>query len=135
MFIYSKTKSLHKLPSNDASDFPKSVKLGKGLSAWESDAEEGQFITELAVGGEKPDSYKTNMKQKHKLGNVMCDEDGVAMHKTVIKQHGITMDAANSNIITFESMRDMVLNNTSVKSEEMYTSGWDSKSKDVVTCF
>ena len=30
------------------------------------------------------------------------------------------MDAANSNIKTVETMRDMVLNNTSIKSEDRY---------------
>ena len=43
------------------------------------------------------------------------------------------MDSANSTIITFETMRDMVLNTTSIKSEARYTFRWDSKSKDVVT--
>jgi hypothetical protein len=32
-------------------------------------------------------------------------------------------------------MRDMVLNNTSIKSEERYTFSWDAKSKDVVKQF
>ena len=45
------------------------------------------------------------------------------------------MDAANSKIITFETMRDMVLNNTSIKSEDRYTFRWDAKSKDIVTKF
>jgi hypothetical protein len=45
------------------------------------------------------------------------------------------MDAANSKIITFETMRDMVLNNTSIKSEERYTFRWDAKTKDVITNF
>ena len=45
------------------------------------------------------------------------------------------MDVANSKIITFETMRDMVLNNTSIKSEDIYKFRWDAKSKDVVTFF
>ena len=45
------------------------------------------------------------------------------------------MDAANSKIITFETMRDMVLNNTSIKSEDRYTFRWDAKSRNVVTTF
>jgi hypothetical protein len=45
------------------------------------------------------------------------------------------MDAANSKIITFETMRAMVLNNTSIKSEERYTFRWDTKTKNVITQF
>ena len=45
------------------------------------------------------------------------------------------MDVANSKIITFETMRDMVLNNTSINSEDRYTFRWDQKSKDVITKF
>ena len=45
------------------------------------------------------------------------------------------MDVATSKNITFETMRDMVLNNTSIKSEDRCTFRWDSKSKDVVTTF
>ena len=45
------------------------------------------------------------------------------------------MDVANSKIIAFETMRDMVLNNTSSKSEDRYTFRWDAKTKTVVTQF
>jgi hypothetical protein len=117
MFIYNKTNPLHKYPSNDAIDLPENVKFGKGLSEWENENVEGEFITELVIGGAKSYSYKTNTG------------------KSVIKQKGITMDAATSKIITFETMRDMVLNNTSIKSEERYTFSWDAKSKDVVKQF
>ena len=117
MFVYTKTNTLHKYPCNDAIDLRKSVKFGLGLSEWESECKPGEFIIELVVGGAKSYSYKTNTG------------------KTVIKQKGITMDVANSKIITFETMRDMVLNNTSIKSEDRYTFRWDAKSKDVVTFF
>ena len=117
MFIYNKTNPLHKYPSNDAIDLPKSVKVGLGLSEWESECKPGEFITELVVGGAKSYSYKTNTG------------------KTVIKQKDITMDVANSKIIAFETMRDMVLNDTSIKSEDRYTFRWDAKNKDVVTKF
>ncbi len=117
MFIYNKNIPLHKLPSNSAIDLPKSGKFGKGLSGWESETAEGECITELVVGGAKPYSYKTNTG------------------KIVIKHKGITMDAANSKLVTFETMRDMVLNNAIIKPEEGYTFRWDSKSKNVVTDF
>ena len=32
MFVYNKTNTLHKYPSNDAIDLPKRVKFGFGLS-------------------------------------------------------------------------------------------------------
>jgi hypothetical protein len=117
MFIYNKTNPLHKYPSNDAIDLPENVKFGKGLGEWEDEMAAGEFIIEFVVGGAKSYSYKTNTG------------------KSVIKQKGITMDAANSKIITFETMRDMVLNNTSIKYEEIYTFRWDSTSKDVITNF
>jgi hypothetical protein len=115
MFIYNKTNPLHKYPSNDAIDLPEHVKFGKGLGEWEDEMAEGEFIIEFVFGGAKSYSYKTNAG------------------KTVIKQKGITMDAANSKIITVETMRDMVLNNPSIKSEDRYTFRWDAKSKDVIT--
>ena len=117
MFIYNKNKPLHKAPSNDATDLQKSVKFGKGLSEWESECQPGEFITELVVGRANSYSYKTN------TGN------------TVIKQKGITMDAANYKLITFQTMRDLVLNNTIIQSEERYTFIWDNTTKDVVTQF
>ena len=45
------------------------------------------------------------------------------------------MDAATSKTITFETMRDMVLTTTIIKSEERSTFRWEGKSKDVVTTF
>ena len=117
MFIYNKNNKLHKYPSNDANDLPKSVKFGKGLGEWEDENKEGEFINEFVCGGAKSYSYTTN------LG------------KEVIKQKGITMDAANSKLISFSSMRDMVLNNKSIKSEDRYTFRWEKASKDVVTKF
>jgi hypothetical protein len=117
MFIYNKTNPLHKYPSNDAVDLPENVEFGKFLGAWEDELSEGEVINEFVFGGAKSYSYKTNTG------------------KTVIKQKGITMDAANSKIITFETMRAMVLNNTSIKSDKRYTFRWDVKSKDVITQF
>ena len=102
MFIYNKTNPLHKYPSNDAIDLLNSVKFGKRLSEWEDELKEGEFINEFVFGCAKSYSYKKNTGE------------------TVIKQKGITMDVANSKIITFETMRDMVLNNTSIKSEDIY---------------
>ena len=123
---------MHNLPSNDAIYLPTSVKFGKGLSGWESEVEEGEFITEIVVGVAKSYSYQTNMKQQDKLGNVMVDKDGIAMNKIVIQQKGITMYVANLKNITCETLRDMVLTNTTLKSEDRYTFIWDSKPKHVI---
>ena len=117
MFVYNKNNPLHKYPSNSTVGLPKSVKFGKCLGGWENELEEGEFINEFVCGGAKSYSYRTNTG------------------KSVIKQKGITMDVANSKIITFETMRDMVLNNTSIKSEDRYTFRWEKASKDVVTKF
>ena len=72
------------------------------MGAREDELKEGEFINEFVYGGAKSYSYKKNTGE------------------TVIKQKGITMDVANSKIFTFEPMRDMVLNNTSIKSEDRY---------------
>ena len=81
MFIYTNNITSHNLPSNDAIDLSRNVKVGLGLSEWESEMEEGEFITELVAGG--PNSYacKTNMKRKNKLGNITVDKDGIAIYK------------------------------------------------------
>ena len=84
---------------------------------WEHELEEGEFIIEFVVGGAKSFAYKTNTG------------------KTVIEQQGITMDVANSKVITVETMQDMVLNNTVLNHEDRYTYRWDSKSNDVITKF
>ena len=117
MFIYNKNNPLHKCPSNDAIDLPKSVKFGKFLGAREDELKEGEFINEFVFGGAKSYSYTKNTSE------------------TVIKQKGISMDVASSKIITFETMRDTVLNNTSIKSEDRYTCKWGAKAKDIFTQF
>ena len=117
MFICNKNKPWHKAPSNDATGLPKSVNFGKGVSEWESECQPGEFITELVVGGANSYSYKTN------TGN------------TVIKQKGITVDAAKSKLVTVQTMRAMVLNNTILNYEERYTFIRDNKTNDVVTQF
>ena len=117
MFMYSKNKPLHKAPSNDVTELPTNAQFGKGLSEWASECQPGEFITELVVGGGNSYSYETSTG------------------KTVITQKSITMDAANSKLATFRTMRGMVLNNTIIKSEVRYTFIWDNKTKDVVTQF
>ena len=161
MFIYNKNNKLHKLPSNDALDLPASVKFGKGLGEWENEMSGGAYIKELVVGGAKSYAYMTNeimyertryiLNKKIKnieyitLENfnkikcqdeykIICDDFDKIKYKQVIKQKGITMDVANSAIITFETMRDMVINNNKLISDSRYTFAW-TKDKDVVTKF
>ncbi len=103
--------------SNDAPDLPASVSFGKALSQWENEFDEDECIVELVIGGAKSYSYKTNKG------------------KVVIKQKGITMDVANIDMINFETMKDMVLNQGVLKSAKRFTFATDPKTRDVVTKF
>ena len=78
-----KTGSCTISQSNDAPDLPASVSFGKALSQWENEFDEDECIVELVIGGAKSYSYKTNKG------------------KVVIKQKGITMDVANTDVTTF----------------------------------
>ena len=51
----------------------------------------------------------------------------------VIKQKGITLDRANSNLFTFENVKNMVLKNETIKSAERYMFTWNNKNKDIET--
>jgi hypothetical protein len=55
--------------------------------------------------------------------------------KIVIKQKGITLDKANSNKFTFESVKDIVLKNAKLESEKRFQFVWNEKTKDVETRF
>ncbi len=106
--------------SNDAPDLPASVGFGKARSQWENEFDEDEWIVELVIGGAKSYAYKTNKG------------------KVVIKQKGITMDMANSDIINFETMKKMVLNQGTedeapLKSAKRFTFSTDPKTREVVT--
>ena len=77
--------------------------------------DEDEWIVELVTGGVKSNPYNTNK--------------GTA----IIKQKGITMDVANTDIINFETMKDMVLNQGTLKSAKRFTFATDPKTRDVVT--
>ncbi len=62
---------------------PASVSFGKALSQWENEFDEDEWIVELVIGGAKSYSYKTNKG------------------KVVIKQKGITVDVATTDVIDF----------------------------------
>ena len=45
------------------------------------------------------------------------------------------MDLCNSRIVTFESMKDMILNDKSIETAKRFQFSWDGKTKDVITKF
>ena len=117
IFSYDENNPLHKKPTNDAKDMPKTVRFGKALSNWENEFGDDEWIDEIVCGGAKSYGYKTN---KGKL---------------IIKQKGITMDRANSKIITFEAMTNLTLNDRTLDTAKRFQFSWDGKTKDVVTKF
>ena len=115
MFVYDETNPEHKAPLNSPSN-PETVRFGNGLGEWE-DEFKGGWITELVIGGAKSYAYVTNTG------------------KTVIKQKGITLDKANSSVVTFETIKDMVLNNTTIETEKRFQFRWNNETKDIETKF
>jgi hypothetical protein len=53
--------------------------------------------------------------------------------KTVIKQKGITLDRANSNIFTFDNVKEVTLKNLKIESEKRYQFTLNSRTKDIET--
>ena len=115
IFLYDAENPEHKYPSNDDKTLPTNIRFGDALGEWENEFEEGEGIDETVVGGAKSYSYKTNKG------------------KIVIKQKGITLDRANSNVFTFENVKKVTLNNKPLKSEERHQFTWNKTSKDVET--
>ena len=113
--IYDKTNPLHKHPTNEDTTKPDNVNVGDALGDWERDLPEGEWITEIIIAGAKSYAYKTNKG------------------KTVIKQKGITLDRATSNIFTFDNFKKMVLDNGTLKSPERYSFAWNKTTKDIET--
>ena len=110
-----KNNPLHKHPNNDSDSLPNNVRFGDALGEWENEFKDGDFIKEIVVGGAKSYSYVTNKG------------------KIVVKQKGITLDKANSNIFTFEKVKDVVLNGDVLTSEKRYQFVWNQTTKDVET--
>ena len=115
MFIYDETNPEHKAPINSETN-PETVKFGNSLGDWE-DEFKGGWIKELVIGGAKSYAYISNK------------------NKTVIKQKGITLDRANSSLVTFETMRDMILEDKPIQSEKRYQFRWGNETKDITTVF
>ena len=100
--------------SNDSKDKPENVRFGDALGDWEDELK-GAWIEEVVVAGAKSYAYMTNTG------------------KIVIRQKGITLDRANSNIFTFENIKKMVLENVKLESEERLQFIWNEKTKDIYT--
>ena len=83
VWLYDEENPLHKKRDNNAADQPKSIQFGSGLGCWK-DEMDGGHITEIVIGGAKSYSYTTDTG------------------KVVVKQKGITLDVANSEIVNFE---------------------------------
>ena len=115
MFICDSKNPKHKLPTNLAVDLPENLRFGNALGEWEDEFKSNEWIDEIVVGGAKSYSYKTNKG------------------KIVIKQKGITLDVANSNVFTFENVRDIVLKDIPLVSVPRYSFRMNEKTKDIIT--
>ena len=113
IFLYDETNPEHKNP--EVHEAPRGLEFGKGLGQWEDEFDGKDHITELVVGGAKSYAYKT------------------ANGKVVIKQKGVTLDKANDDVVHFDSMKDMILNNKPIQTQKRFQFRWDTCSKDIVT--
>ena len=115
IFIYDKTNEQHKYPTNEDTTKPNNIRFGDALGEWENEFSNDEWINEIIVAGAKSYSYMTNKG------------------KTVIKQKGITLDRANSNVFTFDNIRKIVLENKILESEKRYQFTWNKLTKDIET--
>ena len=122
IFAYDKNNPLHKCPNNTAIDLPNNVRFGNALGEWEDEFKDGEYITEVVVGGAKTYSYITNK-----------NDENNEQHTTIAKQKGITLHRANSNKFTIEHVKHMVLNNGVIQSEERFQFIYNNTTKDVET--
>ena len=120
IFIYDEKKSDHKYPSNDTKDKPANLTFGNCLGAWENEMSGNCYINEIVVAGAKSYSYIKYDPDKKK-------------EEIIIKQKGITLDRANTNKFTFESIKDMVLKDETIVSAKRYQFTWNQRTKDIET--
>lgn len=116
IWVYDETNPLHKKRDNNDPTLPKSVQFGTGLGQF-TDEFKGSYATEIVCGGAK--SYAIKM----------------ADVSIKLAQKGITLDCANSEVVNFEKMKKMVLDNESIKTCERYQFRWNKTNKDVVTTY
>ena len=118
IFLYDETNPNHKNPYIHT--LPDGLEFGSGPGQWEDEFDGKDYIEELVIGGAKSYSYKTAYG---------CTKKG----KVVVKQKGITLDRANDDVVNFETMKNMVLNHSEIKSKERHQFKWDSNTKDIIT--
>ena len=109
--LYDKTTNLHKQPDNSDPTLPKSVSFGDGLGCWKLET----MIKEMVVGGAKSYAY---INKKDKIAMAM---------------KGITMDVANSKIVNFDKVKNMVLNSEVIETEKRPQFEWNRDTKQIVT--
>ena len=117
-FVYDSNNKNHKYPDNNMKDIPANVKFGESLGCWENEfKDKNEWITDFLCGGAKSYSYKTN---KGKID---------------IKLKSITLDFQNSKIFTFDTIKNTILDKSTLKSEKRYQFTWDNKTKNIETKF
>ena len=142
IFIYDENDPNHKLPPDDM--------LGDSLGAWEDELKPEK----VEIEREQPDG--TTLKIKVPLGKPIITEGcvigaksygyvkeypeldrnkypEVADKKYVVKLKGITLDERNSKKSNSEALKTMVLDNTTLESEERHQFKWNTKTKDIET--
>jgi hypothetical protein len=112
-FLYDKTNPLHKKPDNNDPTLPKSVKFGDGLGCWKLET----MIKEMVVGGAKTYAYEN---KKGKIAMAM---------------KGITLDVANSEIVTFDKVKNMILKNEVIETDKRFQFVWDQETKQIRTIY
>ena len=109
-YLYDETNPLHK----KAGDKHPTIKFGSGLGQW-NDEFKGSYATEMVCAVAK--SYAVKMAN----GSIK------------MAQKGITIDCNNSEIFTFEKMKNMVINDSTIKSAERYQFKWEKK--NIITTY
>jgi len=110
--IYDKSNLNHKYPGTGAKYLPSNIRFGNSLGEWENEMSDNCYIKEIIIGGAKSYSYIKYDPYKNK-------------ETFIIKQKGITLDRANSNKFTFESVKNMVLEDGKIESEKRYQFTWN----------
>ena len=93
--MYDEEDPKHKNPY--VNEAPKRLEVGKGFGQWEHEFDGRDLINEIITGGPNSDSLTT--------------ASGATETNKVIERKCITLEKANDKVISFDTMKDMVLNN------------------------
>ena len=116
-FLYDKTNPDHQLPNNNSDPtLPDNVRFGDGLGCWKDELG-SDLIKEMVVGGAKSYAYQ-------KFSG-----------KTTIAMKGITLDCANSALVHFDKIKDMVIIDGSIDTAKRYQFIWCKETKQIKTIF